>query len=93
MTIEFLINFRLFNNDICIQIDRIYPEVEFPVSRGTPMIAPLIKYDHEQNWSVPKFGVIKNESSERKVTVDISQEQYKYLSGNMIDDGMFLLLL
>lgn len=68
-----------------MQIDRLYPAIEFPVSRGTPMIAPLIKYDHDQNWNVPNFSVNKNISFERKITIDISQEQYQYLSGHIID--------
>lgn len=32
----------------------LYPPVSFPVSRGTPMIAPLVKWDHSQEWRTPR---------------------------------------
>lgn len=32
--------------------DRLYPEVEYPVPRGTPMIGPMWKWDHSQDWPV-----------------------------------------
>lgn len=68
-----------------MQIGQLYPEVEYPVARGTPMIAPLVTYDHQQNWSVPKFSASKQNSFERKIAIDVSQEQYQYLFGHMID--------
>lgn len=68
-----------------MQIGQLYPEVEYPVARGTPMIAPLVTYDHQQNWSVPKFSASKKNSFERKIAIDVSQEQYQYLFGHMID--------
>lgn len=88
--LEFFYIFSLFTYGICMQIDHIYPSVEYPVSRNTPMIAPLIRYDHGQNWSVPNLSTSKNSSFERTVTIDISQEQYQYLSGHIVD-GIFAL--
>lgn len=76
---------RLFLNGLSLPIDRLYPKVEFPVSRGTPMISPLIKYDHEQNWFVPNSNSNKKTSFERKVTIDISTEQYQHLANHVID--------
>jgi fatty acid synthase len=32
------------------QIKKLYPEVQYPVSRGTPFISPLIKWDHSKKW-------------------------------------------
>ncbi|KAL4239386.1 hypothetical protein ACF0H5_000203 [Mactra antiquata] len=28
-------------------------EVDFPVPRGTPMLSPLVQWDHSQSWNVP----------------------------------------
>lgn len=28
--------------------------VAFPVPRGTPMISPLVQWDHSDTWAVPK---------------------------------------
>lgn len=35
---------RLYNCGVQPQVANLYPPVEFPVSRGTPMIAPSIRY-------------------------------------------------
>ncbi|KAJ8319450.1 hypothetical protein KUTeg_004541 [Tegillarca granosa] len=31
----------------------LYPPVEFPVPKSTPMISPVIKWDHSKSWNVP----------------------------------------
>lgn len=36
---------RLYNCGLQPQVANLYPPVEFPVSRGTPMISPSIRYD------------------------------------------------
>lgn len=74
-----------------MRIDRLYPQIEFPVSRGTPMISPLIQYEHDHNYNVTNFwSVSKNNSFERKVTIDIAQEQYQYLAEHMVDGKIIL---
>lgn len=84
--------FRLFTYGIGMQVDQLYPQIEFPVSRGTPMIGPLIKYDHELNWTVPNLSTMKNNLFERKVTIDIAQEEYSYLAGHIIDGNYSVLV-
>ena len=32
----------------------LYPAVKMPVSRGTAMLSPLVRWDHDQTWDVPK---------------------------------------
>lgn len=76
---------RLFLNGVCPKIDHLYPKVKFPVSRGTPMISPLIKFDHEHNWNVPISNANKTTSFERKVTIDIGTEQFRHLAHHEID--------
>lgn len=31
----------------------LFPPMDFPVPRGTPLISPHIKWDHSQIWDVP----------------------------------------
>jgi len=35
---------KMYNNGLQPQLANLYPTVQFPVSRGTPMISPSIKY-------------------------------------------------
>ncbi|XP_074648828.1 fatty acid synthase-like isoform X2 [Tubulanus polymorphus] len=44
---------KLYTSGVDCQVMNIYPPVSFPVSRGTPMIAPLIRWDHSHSWDVP----------------------------------------
>lgn len=54
------------------------------MSRGTPMIAPLIKWDHTEDYFVTKFSMQKGAySGERNVT--LSLEEDNYISGHIID--------
>ena len=82
----------MFLNGLTLPIERLYPKVEFPVSRGTPMIAPLIKWDHTEDWFVMKFFVQKGgHSGERKVAVSLDADAY--MSGHIIDGELIYLSL
>ncbi|XP_074097576.1 fatty acid synthase [Cotesia typhae] len=68
------------------QIANLYPDIKFPVSRGTPMISPLIKWEHSDDWYVTSYRMQeKITSGERTVEVTLSDEDYEYMSGHVID--------
>jgi fatty acid synthase len=48
---------RVHNASINFNIASVLPsgEQSFPVPRGTPMISPLVKWDHSLSWDVPSF--------------------------------------
>lgn len=78
------ISISIYNNGHTIPIERLYPPVHFPVSRGTPMISPLLEWDHTVDYFVSKFEFQKDyKSGERKFTVAF--EDHPYLSGHVID--------
>ena len=43
---------KLYQAGATVHLERIYPEVQLPVPRGTPMIAPMWKWDHSVDWPV-----------------------------------------
>lgn len=67
----------------------LYPAVSLPVSRGTPMISPLIQWDHSQTWDVPtleQFTSGGGGTSSCVFKVDASTEsEDHYLVGHCID--------
>jgi fatty acid synthase, animal type len=65
-----------------MQLDKIHPKVNFPVSRGTPMISPLLKWDHSENFFVTNYE--DSHKSERSYFINISEE-YDYIHGHTID--------
>lgn len=73
------------------RLEFIYPDIQFPVSRGTPMISPLIKWDHSSDWYVTKFETQeKIKSGERTVTVLLSDEEMEYVAGHVIDGNVLI---
>lgn len=69
-----------------MNLEKLYPPIQYPVSRGTPMIAPLVEWDHSEDWFVTKFDMFKkNMSGERKVTVTLSDQDYEFIVGHTID--------
>lgn len=58
ITIQFLTEnensmFRLYNAGLQAEVQNIFPPIQFPVSRGTPMIQSLIRWDHSVSYDVP----------------------------------------
>ncbi|CAL1277493.1 unnamed protein product [Larinioides sclopetarius] len=54
---------KLYNEGLNPKIELLYPPVQFPVPRGTPMISDLIKWNHSQSFKVPKYTLKTNEYS------------------------------
>ncbi|GLV33211.1 Fatty acid synthase 3 [Carabus blaptoides fortunei] len=68
------------------RIEKIYPMISFPVTKGTPMLSPLIRWDHSHDWFVSRFEVQgKIKSGERSVLLRIADEELKYLASYVID--------
>ncbi|XP_071581800.1 fatty acid synthase-like [Temnothorax nylanderi] len=78
---------KLYNAGLQPQIANLYPTVEFPVSRGTPMISPLIRWDHSENFFVmqliPKKIIDKNEIV---ISISTSDEEFAYLTGHVVNE-------
>lgn len=77
---------NLYNAGAHPQIHRLYQFVEHPVSRGTPMISPLVKWDHSVKWAVPDFSLNSTFGQRNVVKVDLTTDDYKQIAGNVIDE-------
>ncbi|XP_025162220.1 fatty acid synthase-like isoform X2 [Harpegnathos saltator] len=77
---------KMYNFGLQPQLANLYPAVEFPVSRSTPMISPSIKWKHLENWYVASFATEKQITSREIVMeINIREEDYEYMSGHIID--------
>ncbi|XP_068119118.1 fatty acid synthase [Hyperolius riggenbachi] len=81
---------KVYLNGINVQCDNIYPPVEFPVPAGTPLISPLVQWDHSQTWDVPKtedFPAGSGGSTSATVyNIDMSPESPDiFMNGHCID--------
>lgn len=81
---------KIYMNGITMDYNRLCPPVKYPVPVGTPLISPLVEWDHSQNWDVPKvedFPSSSGGSSSATVyNIDIGPESADhYLIGHCID--------
>ncbi|XP_072750690.1 fatty acid synthase-like [Anoplolepis gracilipes] len=77
---------KMYNNGLQPQLANLYPTVQFPVSRGTPMISPSIKWNHSEDWYVVCFKAQKEiTSGEKIVNITLKDENFEFISGHVID--------
>ncbi|XP_024893544.1 fatty acid synthase-like, partial [Temnothorax curvispinosus] len=78
---------KLYNAGLQPQIANLYPIVEFPVSRGTPMISPLIRWDHSKDFYVFRHSERKIiDTREIHINIDITDVTFVYLTGHVINE-------
>lgn len=77
-------DFSLYEYGQQPQIQRLYPQIEFPVSKGTPMICSAIKWKHDKKYFMPTFGEPK-ESIAKTIQIDLYEEKWASLDGHVID--------
>ncbi|XP_036143549.1 fatty acid synthase-like [Monomorium pharaonis] len=81
---------RLYNYGLQPQIANLYPPVEFPVSRGTPMISPSIRWNYSEDWFIPGCKMDKNEEGERYIEILLKDVEHDYMTGHVIDGRILL---
>ncbi|XP_044739977.1 fatty acid synthase-like [Chrysoperla carnea] len=77
---------NLYTKGFNPQLAALYPEVQFPVSCGTPMIGHTVKWEHSRKWPVTKEGFSFLEKSlEKTIVIDVTTPKYEYLTGHIVD--------
>ncbi|XP_065210550.1 fatty acid synthase-like [Planococcus citri] len=88
--VEYLLNSlgRLYEVGCLPKIGRLYPQIEFPVSRSTPMISPLIKWQHDEKWPV---GRLTNEEifTEQNYMIRSYDDKFAFIKDHIIDGRNF----
>ena len=81
---------QLYQLGINPSIDKLYPEVEFPVSRGTASIGSLMKWERSGHYHMDTFPdkYCQATSSDLNVTVDLRSAEDAFYSGHSVDDNV-----
>lgn len=78
--------FSLYLASQKLDIAKLYPEIQFPVSRGTPMLSPLIRWDHREDAYVVKYSWDETTKSNLlRFKINMSNQDYKHIVGHCID--------
>ncbi|CAH1987550.1 unnamed protein product [Acanthoscelides obtectus] len=70
------------------QVQHLYPSVQFPVSRGTRMISPYVRWNHKREWFVPEYNLeaqTQAQDGQRSVMIQLSDQQWSFIDGHVID--------
>ncbi|XP_044764578.1 fatty acid synthase-like [Coccinella septempunctata] len=77
---------RIYERGFNPKIQNLYPAIQYPVSRGTPMISPRIKWDHSQDWHVLIYKEAHSmKNGERLMGINPAEEDWQFLSGHVVD--------
>ncbi|XP_063391024.1 fatty acid synthase-like [Cydia fagiglandana] len=68
------------------QVSRLYPAVPWPVSRGTPSLAPRVRWDHAAEWPVADFDSGRGVAGASAVfQYDLAKPEDAYIAGHCIN--------
>lgn len=74
----------LFQHGVDMDISKLYPSINFPVSRGTPMISPVIKWNHEIDHFVPLHDTY-NTFERSNLFLNINDKNFEFMQGNVVN--------
>lgn len=81
---------KVYMNGINVDGNGLCPAVDYPVPVGTPLISPLVHWDHAQTWDIPKAEDFlsgsggSNSSTIYNIEINPESTDY-YLTGHCID--------
>ncbi|XP_046739715.1 fatty acid synthase-like isoform X2 [Diprion similis] len=82
---------RMYEIGLSPQLSNLYPDIQYPVSRGTPMISPLIRWEHSEDWYVAHTPKVEKLSKGRRVIdIDLANDEFGWLSGHVIDGRILI---
>lgn len=63
----------------------IFPPVEYPVPRGTPMLSPLVTWDHSEVWKLPESVDFLSGGHGQ-----LSESRFTFVTGKQLKDNHLL---
>ncbi|XP_046739713.1 fatty acid synthase-like [Diprion similis] len=77
---------KMYEVGLSPKLSKLYPDVQYPVSRGTPMISPLIRWEHSEDWYVVRLQKQdKLDTGNRIINIKLIDEEFEWMSGHVID--------
>ncbi|KRT78126.1 hypothetical protein AMK59_7992, partial [Oryctes borbonicus] len=87
--VQFLLNAigKMHNVGIDVDLSPLYPPIEYPISRGTSTLAPLVHWEHSEKWRIGVEERITYLFSVKDAHVMLHSDQYRYCTGHELDDN------
>ncbi|XP_022912997.2 fatty acid synthase-like [Onthophagus taurus] len=74
---------RLYQNGFNLKLDQLYPKIKYPVSKQTPMISPLIEWEHKKDQFVVD-GLNVSRGFERYV-INTKYNDWSFITGHVVN--------
>ncbi|CAH1176264.1 unnamed protein product [Phaedon cochleariae] len=75
----------LYEHGYTLPIEKLFPKVDFPVSRGTPMISSDIKWIHDRKWEFDDISKDTTGRRDKVFQIGLKNKQWSFISGHIID--------
>ncbi|XP_043485866.1 fatty acid synthase-like [Polistes fuscatus] len=79
---------KLYNLGFPITPGKLYQRVPYPVSRETPSISPLVRWEHSSDWHVASDKFLETQQIEE--LVDLESDKYKFLRNFKINGNVII---
>lgn len=77
---------QLYQRGQSLKLANLYPQVEFPVAKGTGSVSSIIRWNHHQKFHVAKYPeAFRKPPCEARIKFDLIDESDKYLAGHCVD--------
>lgn len=81
---------RMYLAGIDLDPSFIYPPIEYPVSRSTKSLAPLVRWEHGEAWRTGLEEKVNFFVSVRDVNISLSSPEYRDCVGHQLDDKIIM---
>ncbi|XP_051172618.1 fatty acid synthase-like [Leptopilina boulardi] len=82
---------KIYNAGCSINVSNLYPKISYPVSRGTPSISSLIRWDHSNKCYTRFFKQQKElKAGEMNFTINLKEANWEYLKHARINDKIVI---
>ncbi|KAL3278583.1 hypothetical protein HHI36_016128 [Cryptolaemus montrouzieri] len=91
--VEFLFNSlgKLYLAGLDMNIQNLYPKIEYPVSRGTPSLSNLTHWEHSETWRTGLEDKINSLLyGVRNIDVSLNNEEFREFTGHQLDNEVIL---
>lgn len=90
--LEFLLTAlgKMYLAGMDLSILNIYPKLEYPVSKGTPSLAPLSHWNHTETWRTGLEDKLHSLFSVADMQVTLNSEEFRECVGHQLDDNIIL---
>lgn len=61
---------KIYQRGANFEIQKLYPKIQYPVPRGTPMLSHMFGWNHEQSWNVYKGALSKHNTCVNSFAID-----------------------